>query len=76
MCLADGLLLTCPQGQSVERRMPYTIKPKTTEGFGSFGVLVGDAHEALEIVKGMAERGVEEIEVRDDSGTPYDLAQL
>ena len=56
--------------------MPYTIKPKTAEGFGSFGVLVGDAHEALEIVKGMAERGVEEIEVRDDSGTPYDLAQL
>ena len=53
--------------------MPYTIKPKTTEGFGSFGVLVGDAHEALEIVKGMAERGVEEIGVLDDSGTPIRL---
>ena len=56
--------------------MPYTIKPKTAEGFGSFGVLVGDAHEALEIVEGMAERGVEEIEISDDSGTPYVLAQL
>jgi hypothetical protein len=56
--------------------MPYTIKPKTTEGFGSFGVLVGDAHEALDIVKAMAERGVEEIEILDDGGTPYDLVQL
>ena len=44
--------------------MPYTIKPKT-DGFGSISVLVGDAREALEIVKGMAERGVEEIEVFD-----------
>jgi hypothetical protein len=56
--------------------MPYTIKPKTTEGFGSFGMLAGDAHEALIIVKGMAERGVEEIEILDDTGMPYDLAQL
>ena len=56
--------------------MPYTIKPKVTDGFGSFAVLAGDAHEARDIVKGMVERGVEEIEILDDSGAPYDIAQL
>jgi hypothetical protein len=56
--------------------MPYTIKPKIKNGFGSFGVLVGDAHEALDIVKGMVERGIEEIEVLDDNGARYDIPQL
>jgi hypothetical protein len=55
--------------------MPYTVKPKSN-GFGSFGVLAGDAHEALNIVKGLAERGIEEIEILDDSGAKCDPVEL
>jgi hypothetical protein len=56
--------------------MPYTIKPKIKNGFGSFSVLAGDAHEVLDIVKGMVERGIEEIEVLDEDGAQYDIPQL
>jgi hypothetical protein len=56
--------------------MPYTIKPKISEGFGSLTVLAGDAHEALSIVKDMAERGIEEVEIFDDTGAAYAPVQL
>ena len=55
--------------------MPYTIKPET-DGFGSVSVLAGDAHEALDIVRGLVERGVKDIEILDDSGAQYDIPQL
>jgi hypothetical protein len=56
--------------------MPYTIKPKTTEGFGSFGVLVGDANEALNIAKGMVESGIEEVKILNEDGAPCTPVEL
>ena len=56
--------------------MPYTIKPRTTEGYGSFGVLAGDAREALDIAKGMVERGIEEVEILNEDGAPCTPVEL
>jgi hypothetical protein len=56
--------------------MPYTIKSKPGDGFGSLGVLAGDAREALDVVKGMTERGIEEVEVFDDTGAACDPSEL
>ena len=56
--------------------MPYTIKTKRIDGFGTFTVLVDDARETTKVVKDMAGRGVEAIEIFDEDGTPYDLVQL
>ena len=56
--------------------MPYTIKTKTGRGRGSLAMLAGDAHEALDMVLGLAERGIEQIEIFDDSGAQYDFPQL
>ena len=39
-----------------------------TKGYGSFGVLAGDVHEALDIAKGMVERGIEEVEILNEDG--------
>ena len=65
-----------PEGKTWSDAIPYTIKPKTNGGFGSFAVLAGDAHEALGIAKGMAERGIEKIEILDDSGAACDPVEL
>jgi hypothetical protein len=65
-----------PRAEMWSGEMPYTVRPKTSEGFGSFGVLAGDAHEALDIAKSMTERGIEEVEILDDGGIKYDPAEL
>jgi hypothetical protein len=54
----------------------YTVRPKRSQGYGSFSVAALEAHEALAIANGLIERGVEVVEVLDDDGTPYDLAEL
>jgi hypothetical protein len=54
----------------------YTIRPKRTQGYGSFSVAALEAHEALEIANGLIERGIEVVEILDDDGTPYDLEEL
>jgi hypothetical protein len=56
--------------------MPYTIKPKTRAGFGSFAVQAGDTREALNIARGMVDRGIAEVEILDDNGAACDPAEL
>ena len=56
--------------------MPYTIKPKTSGGFGSFAVQAGDTREALDVARGMIDRGVREVEILDDNGSLCDPSDL
>jgi hypothetical protein len=41
--------------------MPYTIKTKSIDGFGVFSVIVDDARGALNILRGMVERGIKRL---------------
>jgi len=54
----------------------YTVRPRHDHGNGSFSVIAQDAREALDVAKGMAERGVKDVEILDESGVAYDLAEL
>lgn len=54
----------------------YIVRPKRTDGYGSFSVAALEAPEALEIAIGLIERGVESVEILDDDGTSCDLAEL
>jgi hypothetical protein len=54
----------------------YIVRPRNDRGFGSFSVAASEAREALDVVRGMTERGLEDIEILDSDGTPYDLAEL
>jgi hypothetical protein len=54
----------------------YTVRPKRSHGYGAFSVAALEAHEALEIANGLIERDIEIVEILDDDGTPYDLAEL
>jgi hypothetical protein len=56
--------------------MPYTIKPKTSAGYGSFAVRAGHTREALNIARGMIDRGIDEVEILDDNGTACDPSDL
>lgn len=56
--------------------MPYTIRPKTSSGFGSFSVHAGDAREALNAAKAMIERGVADVEILDNSGAACDPLEV
>ena len=62
--------------RSAERDVPYTIKPRTSGGFGSLAVLAADPQEALSMAKGMKERGIEQIEIFDDNGDPVELQSI
>jgi hypothetical protein len=55
--------------------MQYTVRPRHDHGIGSFNVIAADADEALDIAKGMTERGVREIEILDESGTAFNLSE-
>jgi hypothetical protein len=56
--------------------MPYTIKPKTSAAFGSFAVQARHAREALNVARGMIDRGIVEVEILDDNGTACDPSDL
>jgi hypothetical protein len=54
----------------------YTVRPRNDDGFGSVSVSASEAREALNIMKGMIERGVENVEILDVDGKPYDPTEL
>jgi hypothetical protein len=54
----------------------YTVRPRHDHGNGSFSVIAQDAREALDVAKGMVERGIKDVEILDESGLAYDLAAL
>jgi hypothetical protein len=54
----------------------YTVRPRHDHGNGSFSVIAQDAREALEVAKGMVERGVKDVEILDESGVAHDTAEL
>lgn len=56
--------------------MKYTVRPKNNGGYGSFSVAASEAREALNAAKDMTERGVEDVEILDSAGSPYDLSEL
>jgi hypothetical protein len=56
--------------------MRYTVRPKIGSGYGQFSVMAGDAREALELAKGLLERGVESVEILGTDGALYDVADL
>jgi hypothetical protein len=56
--------------------MKYTIRPRNDQGYGSFSVVAGDAREALDLAKGIIERGVPNVEILDENGVVLDLAEL
>ena len=61
-----------------ERGAPDALhhQDKSNDGFGTFTIIVDDARDAIKVAKDVAERGIDEIEICDEDGTPYDLAQL
>lgn len=54
----------------------YIVRPRHDHGNGSFSVIAQDARKALEVAEGMVERGVKDVEILDESGVAYDLAEL
>ena len=56
--------------------MKYIVRPRNDGGFGSFSVAASEAREALNVAKEMTERGVEDVEILDSAGKPYDLGEL
>ena len=66
-----------PAGGKTRRSvMPYTIRTKTSGSFGSFSVVAGDSREALDVAKGMGERGIEEIQILDENGAVCNPTEL
>ena len=55
----------------------YTVRPRHDSGnYGSFSVAAFEPREALDAAKAMVERGVPDVEILDENGVPYDLAEL
>jgi hypothetical protein len=54
----------------------YIVRPRHEPGRGNFSVLADSPREALDLAKGMAERGVEEVEILDENGAVIDPADL
>ena len=52
--------------------MKFTVR----SGHGNFSVAAAEPSEALNIAKGMAERGVRDVEILDETGRAYDLAEF
>jgi hypothetical protein len=57
-------------------RVRYTVRPRHDQGNGAFSVFVYDAREALNVAKGMTERGVQDVEILDENGVAFDLMEL
>jgi hypothetical protein len=60
------------RGSSV---MPYTVKQKSNDGFGTLSILAPDSREALEAAKAMIDRGAEGVEILDNEGRSCDLPE-
>ena len=56
--------------------MKYTVRPRHDHGNGAFSVIAQDAREALDVAKGLVERGVKDVEILDESGVAFDLVEL
>jgi hypothetical protein len=55
----------------------YTVRPRHDSGnYGSFSVAASQPREALDAAKAMVERGVPDVEILDEDGIAYDLAEL
>ena len=55
--------------------MAYTVRPKTRGKFGSFGVIVGDAHQALDIAQYVVTRGIMDVEIVGDDDIAFDFVE-
>lgn len=56
--------------------MKFTIRPRNDQRNGAFSVLVEDPRTALDVAKGMVERGIPNVEILDHDGIALDLAEL
>lgn len=56
--------------------MAYRVRPAAGVPGNGFTVFAVDAREALDHVRDMRARGIAEVEVLDDDGTPHDLDAL
>lgn len=56
--------------------MRYTIRPGATSCGDDFAVATADAREALDIVRGLIDRGLTDMQIFDAEGKAYDLADF
>jgi hypothetical protein len=54
----------------------YTVRSRHNQSHGAFSIITEDAREALQIAKDMVVRGVQEVEILDENGAAFDLAEL
>jgi hypothetical protein len=55
----------------------YTVQPRHDSGnYGSFSLAASQPRKAHDATKAMEERGVPDVEILDENGVPYDLAEL
>lgn len=76
MCATVRIALTRDASRFWFNVMKYTVRPKNEQAFGSFSVMVADPREALDVARELIERGVKDVEILDEEGTPYDLNTL